>query len=61
MNHFDYEFRGKEKLRELIEDGLNNQALHRSGAARHRLFAYGMKLSLGLLAGLGLIAALVAR
>lgn len=61
MNHFYYEFRGKEKLRELVEDGLRSQALHRLGVLKPRLFAGRTKFSLGLLVGLGIIAVLLAR
>jgi hypothetical protein len=61
MNHFFYEFSGKEKVRELVENGLRSQALHRSGALNARLFAGGLKLSLGFLIGLGFILILLVR
>jgi hypothetical protein len=61
MDNYFIEFRGREKVGELIEDGLRSQALHRSGALKASLFAGGMRLGLGLMIGLGLIAALLAR
>lgn len=44
MNHFFYETRGKEKVRDLLEEGQRSQSFYRSGAAR--------KNPLSILAGL---------
>jgi hypothetical protein len=61
MNHFFYEFRGNEKARELVEEGLNNQALRRAGALKSRLFGGGARLALALLAALGFLVAWLAH
>jgi len=61
MDHFYIEFRCPEKARELVEEGLKSQALTRSGALTPRLLGGGLKFSLGLLVGLGIIVALLAR
>jgi hypothetical protein len=39
MNQFYYESRGKEKMRELLQEGQRSQAFHRSGARSQGLFA----------------------
>jgi hypothetical protein len=61
MDHFFYEFRANEKVQDLIESGIRSQALHRSGAFKTPLSAGGMRLSLGLLIGLGFVVALIIR
>jgi hypothetical protein len=61
MDHFFYEFRANEKVQELMESGLRDQALHRSGAFNEQVSAGGMRLSLGLLIGLGIVVALMIR
>jgi hypothetical protein len=38
MNQFFYETRGKEKLQEIMKEGLVSQELHRSGANRYGFF-----------------------
>jgi hypothetical protein len=59
MNHFSYEVMGKEKVKGFQEEGLRNQAVHRS--SRPKLgFVHGLsKLILGLLGMLGLLGLLV--
>lgn len=37
MNQFFFESRGKEKIRDLMKEGMTSQEYHRSGAARHGL------------------------
>ena len=40
MNYFSYEVMGKEKVNNLIEEGMRNQAVYRAGFSRrsiHRL------------------------
>jgi hypothetical protein len=34
MNQFFYESRGKEKIRELMDEGMRSQAVRRTGASR---------------------------
>jgi hypothetical protein len=34
MNQFFYESRGKEKMKDLQEEGMRSQAFHRSGAPK---------------------------
>lgn len=34
MNHFFYEQRGKEKVKDLLEEGQRSQAFYRSGASK---------------------------
>ena len=38
MNHFSYEMMGKEKVRDLQEEGMRSQAVHRSGAPNSASF-----------------------
>jgi hypothetical protein len=38
MNQFFYETRGREKVQEIMKEGLTSQELHRSGAARYGFF-----------------------
>ena len=59
MNHFFYESRGKEKVRELMQEGISNQAFHRSGAPTFGLGRGLLKLTLGLLGILGLLGLLI--
>ena len=37
MNHFFYESRSKEKVRDLMQEGIRSQEYHRSGAPGHGL------------------------
>ena len=48
MNQFFFETRGKEKIRDLREEGMRGQALRRSSAARRLVFDVS-KLALALL------------
>jgi len=34
MNHFSYEVMGKEKVKNMMEEGMRNQAVYRSGSPR---------------------------
>jgi hypothetical protein len=61
MDHFYIEFRGHEKPRALIEEGLKSQALARSGALKPWRLGGRLRFSLGLLVALGIIVALLAR
>ena len=57
MNQFFYESRGKEKIKDFMEEGMRGQALHRVGKPRRFVFNLS-KLALtflGLLAILNLI------
>jgi hypothetical protein len=49
MNHFCLEAMGKEKLNDLREEGMSNQAFHRLGAPKIGLLPSLFKLILGLL------------
>ena len=55
MNQFFYESRGKEKIKDLREEGMRNQAFHRSGAPKLDLLHGLPKLIFGLLGILGLL------
>ena len=59
MNHFSYDVMRKEKIRELQQEGLVNQSLHRSGAPKSRLLNELPKLILMLLGVLGMLGRLV--
>ena len=52
MNHFFYESRSKEKVRELMQEGIRSQAQHRSrmpGSSLLRRYSRWMVIALGLL------------
>lgn len=55
MNQFFYESRGGEKVKELLNEGQQSQAFHRSGAPTSGLLRSLPKLLLGLLGILGLL------
>jgi hypothetical protein len=55
MDHFSYEVSGKEKVRGFQEEGLRNQAVHRSGAPKLDPLRDLPKLILGLLGILGIL------
>ena len=59
MNQFFYESRGKEKVRELRNEGMRSQTFHRSGAPRLGLLRNLPKLILILLGLLGILNLLV--
>jgi hypothetical protein len=59
MNQFFYESRGKEKVRELRNEGMRNQAFHRSGAPKLAAIRGLPKLILGLMGILGLLRLLI--
>ena len=59
MNQFFNESRGKEKIKELREEGIRNQVFHRSGLPKADLLRGLPKHSVGLLGILGLLGLLV--
>ena len=59
MNHFSYDVLGKEKVRDLQNEGVRSQSFHRSGAPSLGPLRGLPKLVLGLLGILGLLALLV--
>jgi hypothetical protein len=59
MNHFFYETRGKEKVEELMKEGMSSQAYHRSDAPTPDLRRALPKLLLGMLGILGLLELLI--
>lgn len=59
MNHFSYDAIGKEKVRELRNEGVRSQSFHRSGAPSLGLLRSVPRLLLALLGILGLLALLV--
>jgi hypothetical protein len=59
MNQFFYESRGKEKLEDFRDEGIRNQAYHKSGASKLDLLRGLPKLIIGLLSILGLLGLLI--
>lgn len=59
MNDFFYEARGKEKIRELQNEGKRSQWFHRSSAPKAGLSPAASKLIFALLGTLGLLGLLV--
>jgi hypothetical protein len=59
MNQFFYEQSGKEKVKNLMEEGMRSQEFHRSGAPRIALVRGVPKLIAVLLGVLGILALLV--
>lgn len=59
MNQFFYEQRGNEKVRELMKEGTQSQAVHRSGASGRGLLRGLPKIMPILLGILGLLALLL--
>jgi len=59
MNQFFYEQRGKEKVKNLLNEGQRSQAFYRSGAPKLGLLRGVPKLIIGLLGVLGLLGLLV--
>lgn len=58
MNHFFYESSGKQKVKDLLNEGQRSQAFYRSGAAK--LTTRSMpKFIVGLLGILGLLSLLI--
>lgn len=55
MNHFSYEVMGKEKVKDFQEEGMRNQAVHKSGVSKIILLNGVSKLIVGLLAILGFL------
>ena len=51
MNQFFYESRGKEKVHELMKEGMISQELRRSGARRYGFF-HGLPKLILILAGI---------
>ena len=58
MDHFSYELMGKEKVKGFQEEGLRNQAVHRSGTPKLGLFRGLPKIILLLLGFLGILSLL---
>lgn len=59
MNQFFYEQRGKEKVKDLLEEGQRSQAYYRSGAPKLKLLRGLPKFIVVLLGLLGLLGLLV--
>jgi len=59
MNQFFYESRGKEKIRDLMEEGMRSQAVHRSSAPKTGHRAALPRLLIGILTLAGLLGLLV--
>ena len=59
MNHFFDEMRGKERVKDLIEEGLRGQAYHRSGASKVNLLFSLPRLILIVLGILGVLGLLI--
>jgi len=59
MNQFFYEQRGKEKVKDLLNEGQRSQAFYRSGAPKTSLLNGLPKLILVLLGILGILELLV--
>jgi len=59
MNQFFYEQRGKEKVKDLLEEGQRSQAYYRSGAPKLNLLRGLPKFIVLLLGILGLLGLLV--
>jgi len=59
MNQFFYESRGKEKVKDLLNEGQRSQAFHRSGAPKPSLLNRLPKLILILLGILGILQVLI--
>jgi hypothetical protein len=59
MNQFFYESRGKEKVKELMNEGMMSQAQHRLGASKASLFSRLPKLILIVFGILGVLLILV--
>jgi hypothetical protein len=55
MNHFFYESSGKQKVKDLLNEGQRSQAFHRSGAPKIGLAGGVTKLAMTLLGILGLL------
>lgn len=55
MNHFFYESRGKEKVRELMREGMNSQEYSRSRSSKTAFLRGLPKLIVFLLGALGLM------
>lgn len=59
MNQFFYESRGKEKVKDLMNEGMTNQALHRTkGRSRFNFGRFTMVMFVVLILA-GLLAALI--
>jgi len=59
MNDFSYESRAKEKIKEMIAEGMRSQEFHRSGAPKLNLLRGLPKLALSVLGILGLLGLLI--
>jgi hypothetical protein len=59
MNEFFYQSRGKEKIRELRDEGMTNQAYYRSGASMSGILSGIPKLILIILGILGVFQIIV--
>lgn len=59
MNPFFYEVRGKEKVRELRDEGIRSQAYHASGASKVRILGGLSRLILVIAGLLGVLLLLI--
>jgi hypothetical protein len=59
MNHFFYESRGKEKVQDLMKEGMRSQEVHRSSAPSLDLRRSLLKLIMALVGILGILGWLV--
>lgn len=59
MNHFSYHVMGKEKIKDLREEGMRSQAFYRSGSPKRALLSGLPKLILILSGILGILGLLV--
>ena len=59
MNQFFFESRGKEKIKDLMKEGMRSQEFHRSGSPKLGRLRGVPKLLLGLLGILGLLGPLI--
>jgi hypothetical protein len=59
MDQFFYESRTKEKIKDLMSEGMTSQAFYRSGAPKPGLLRDLPKLILGLLGALAILGLLV--
>jgi hypothetical protein len=55
MNHFFYESNGKQKVKDLMNEGQRSQAFYRSGAPKQGIMSGVPKLAMTVLGILGLL------
>jgi len=59
MNQFFFETRGKEKVNDLMKEGMTSQAHHRSGAQKSDFFHSPLRLIVIFMSVLGLLGFLI--